>query len=407
MRGESQGSGVGVYGTSKTGTAVSGVALAKSGYGLRAENKVDGTGIFGVSASGTGIYGLSNTGNGIGVRGESKGGGYGVYAKSTSGNAIYAESTGDAIYAECKGGISNAIFAKSTNGVGVTGNDFGTGMGVRGMSNQGTAVYAEKYGSGDSGYGIFAKSNTLGIHVETSGNSSRGVDIISDGIGVLAVASHGQAIYGQAGEMDAVYGIQTGSGNGIHGRSIHGTGVYAESDGSGYGLYAKSATGRYAGYFEGNIRVTGQINPAGGDLAEEFDAIAQSEPGNVMVINNEGNLEPCYASYDRRVAGIVSGAEGYKPGMVLDSQEEEQENRQHKNLAKKPRLTVALTGKVYCKVDATQSPIDIGDMLTTSSTKGHAMKVDEPTKAFGAVIGKALRPLRNGMGIIPVLVGLF
>ena len=67
--------------------------------------------------------------------------------------------------------------------------------------------------------------------------------------------------------------VQTGSGNGVHGRSIQGTGVYADSDGTGCGLYAKSGTGRYAGYFEGNIRVTGQINPAGGDLAEEFDGM--------------------------------------------------------------------------------------------------------------------------------------
>jgi hypothetical protein len=406
VRGESQGSGVGVYGTSATGTALSGVALAKNGYGLRAENKVDGTGIFGVSATGTGISGISNAGNGIGVRGESKGGGYGVYAKSAGGNAVYAESTGDAIYAECKGTM-NAIFAKSTNGVGVTGYDFGNGTGVRGLSNQGTAVYAEKIGSTESGYGIFAKSNTIGVHVETSGNNSRAIDIIAEGTGVLAVATHGQAIYGQSGENDAVYGIQTGSGNGVHGRSIQGTGVYAESDGSGYGIYAKSGAGRYAGFFEGNIRVTGQLNPAGGDLAEEFNANTNIEPGSVMVINDEGNLEPCCSSYDKRVAGIVSGAEGYKPGIVLDTQEDEDEKGQYKNEAKKTRLALALTGKVYCKVDASNLPIEIGDMLTTSSTKGHAMKVNEPTKAFGSVIGKALQGFRNGVGMIPVLVGLF
>ena len=63
-------------------------------------------------------------------------------------------------------------------------------------------------------------------------------------------------------------------------------------------------------------------------------------------------------------------------------------------------------GKVYCKVDARQSSIEIGDLLTTSSTKGYAMKAEDPMKAFGAVIGKALGSIKQGLGMIPVLVAL-
>ena len=63
-------------------------------------------------------------------------------------------------------------------------------------------------------------------------------------------------------------------------------------------------------------------------------------------------------------------------------------------------------GKVYCKVDARHSSIEIGDLLTTSSTKGHAMKAEDPMKAFGAVIGKALGSIKEGLGMIPVLVAL-
>jgi len=63
-------------------------------------------------------------------------------------------------------------------------------------------------------------------------------------------------------------------------------------------------------------------------------------------------------------------------------------------------------GKVYCKVDAQYSAIGVGDLLTTSETPGHAMKAIDPLKAFGAVIGKALRPLQSGQGTIPVLVAL-
>jgi hypothetical protein len=67
---------------------------------------------------------------------------------------------------------------------------------------------------------------------------------------------------------------------------------------------------------------------------------------------------------------------------------------------------VALVGKVYCKVDAQYGPIEVGDLLTTSPTLGHAMKASDPLKAFGAVIGKALRPLLAGQGLIPILIAL-
>jgi hypothetical protein len=69
-------------------------------------------------------------------------------------------------------------------------------------------------------------------------------------------------------------------------------------------------------------------------------------------------------------------------------------------------MPVALMGKVFCKVDAQYSPIEVGDLLTTSPTLGHAMKAGDPLKAFGAVLGKALQSLKEGTGMIPVLVAL-
>ena len=67
---------------------------------------------------------------------------------------------------------------------------------------------------------------------------------------------------------------------------------------------------------------------------------------------------------------------------------------------------MALVGKASCKVDAQYAQIEVGDLLTTSSTAGHAMKADDPQKAFGAVLGKALRPLQEGQGLIPILIAL-
>ncbi len=70
------------------------------------------------------------------------------------------------------------------------------------------------------------------------------------------------------------------------------------------------------------------------------------------------------------------------------------------------RQPVALMGKVFCKVDAQFGAIEVGDLLTTSYTPGHAMKVDDPVKSLGAMIGKALSPLKEGQGMIPILVAL-
>ena len=69
-------------------------------------------------------------------------------------------------------------------------------------------------------------------------------------------------------------------------------------------------------------------------------------------------------------------------------------------------MPVALMGKVYCKVDATSSPIQVGDLLTTSKTQGHAMRASDPGRAFGSIVGKALSGLAEGLGMIPVLVSL-
>lgn len=142
---------------------------------------------------------------------------------------------------------------------------------------------------------------------------------------------------------------------------------------------------------------TGDITLNNADCAEEFDvAVGEAvEPGTVMVIDDEGKLRPSTDAYNKRVAGVISGAGDYKPGLVLDRQ-----------VSSEKRLPLSLMGKSYCKVDAQYAPIEVGDLLTTSPTLGHAMKATDPAKAFGTIIGKALRPLKEGTGMIPMLISL-
>jgi hypothetical protein len=156
--------------------------------------------------------------------------------------------------------------------------------------------------------------------------------------------------------------------------------------------------------YDGGAHETIRLDAAKGDIvffnadcAEEFELAnaVSADPGTVLVLDDESVVRPTESAYDRRVVGVVSGAGGLQPALVLDKKSDSRN-----------RVPVALIGKVFCKVDAGFGAVGVGDLLTTATTPGHAMKASDPVKAFGAVLGKALRPLHEGRGLIPVLVAL-
>ncbi|GID94121.1 hypothetical protein Adi01nite_35330 [Amorphoplanes digitatis] len=165
----------------------------------------------------------------------------------------------------------------------------------------------------------------------------------------------------------------------------------------------------FAGFFHGKVGVDGDFNVnsnigvlgdiklvGGADLAEEFDVVGDvpADPGTVVVLVGGDNVQVSDRPYDRRVAGVVSGAGDLRPGLILDRR------------SGPGRRPLALSGKVWCKVDADQGAVEVGDLLTTSPTPGHAMRATDRERSFGAVIGKALGPLDSGLGLIRVLVAL-
>ncbi len=145
----------------------------------------------------------------------------------------------------------------------------------------------------------------------------------------------------------------------------------------------------------GNISLNGDIFLNGADCAEDFAMTGTADAGTVVVIRDEEILAPSDEAYDKKVAGVIAGAGSYRPAIILNRGHAAQEHR-----------PVSLIGRAYCKVDADYSAIEAGDLLTTSATPGHAMKASDPQRAFGAVIGKALRPLREGRGVIPILIAM-
>jgi hypothetical protein len=349
----------------------------------------------GTSDHGTGVIGTCL--NGTGVRGTSSGG-VGVSGMSDSLWAV----TG-----QCNGNTPPADALGTLGGGGVLGVG-GIGPGVYGVGDLGPGVYG--VGNIDGGGGS-------GVEGTTGGTNSSGVvgTHTAGGVGVHGSSVSGFGVYGETSSPNdaGVAGVNS-AGDGVRGTSsspLH-AGVSANNSSernsdvpSGFAIWANSNnTGVYvkgtpAGYFAGDVLVTGDLVLVnGGDIAEDFDVEdhdGNCEPGSVLVIGADGKLSASDVPYDTRVAGVVSGAGDLKPGVVLQ--------RFSSTL---PRTPVALVGKVFCKVDAAYGKIAAGDLLTTSRTPGHAMKVSDRPQALGAILGKALANLEAGRGLVPILVSL-
>lgn len=151
---------------------------------------------------------------------------------------------------------------------------------------------------------------------------------------------------------------------------------------------------------KGTVSLDGQAGDIvlhNADCAEDFEIADDATPtaGDVMVVGPDGKLRPCTKASDRAVVGVVAGGGDLKPGIIL--------GRRRSSARTEP---IALIGRVNCKVDATIHPIAPGDLLTTSSTTGRAMRADGDLAQKGTVIGKALAGLSEGTGMIPVFVAL-
>jgi hypothetical protein len=154
-----------------------------------------------------------------------------------------------------------------------------------------------------------------------------------------------------------------------------------------------TALGRFMKLAVAAVQISG-----GSDIAEPFPMSPGDIPKGAVVIIDEakpGQLKLSERAYDTRVAGIVSGANGVNPGITLSQQSVFEGGQQ-----------VALSGRVFVLADASTGAIRPGDLLTTSGTPGHAMRVTDHGKAQGAIIGKAMSNLDAGRGMVLVLVSL-
>jgi hypothetical protein len=145
----------------------------------------------------------------------------------------------------------------------------------------------------------------------------------------------------------------------------------------------------------GNVYADGNFTGGGADVAERIDVTDAVEPGDVVEIDpeNPGKFRKAREALSTRVAGVISTA----PGVVLGNKSAEHNDA---------RPILALAGRVPVKVTAKYGAIAVGDLLVSSPIPGYAMKCPDKTQCIGAVIGKALEPLAEGVGVIEVQVML-
>lgn len=348
-----------------------------------------------------------------------------ITSTTTANNVLHAVANGDntAVYGEAHGdGLAGEFVADNAAGfgIGVSGTSNGTGLlsagvqaigtntafGLRAGATAGTAVYASlagASGTGRAGWFVISNPNhaTNAVQIDTNGSAdSQAICARHSGLGDCGLFIIDNP--NNAGEC--IEAISSGSGNCIEavnsGSGRAGVFVNTDTSNSNSALYVRTDGSGPAINCEGTCRVDVLEIDAGSDLSETFNVTGGDiQPGTVVVINPEraGELMLADRAYDRRVAGIVSGAGGVNTGMLMGQ----------KGSIADGSHPIALTGRVYCHVDATEHAVEPGDLLTTSTTPGHAMKVSDHGRAPGAVIGKAMTGLAEGQrGLVLVLVNL-
>ncbi len=306
------GSGTGVLGNSSSLNGVHGVS--SNGFGVRGDS-TGSSGVYGTSVNSDGVWGRASNTNASGVRGENTAAGSGVRGESSAGNGVYGRSeTGYGVYGENLStgnfgllgttGVGAVIGISSTSSSGVYGQSSENGVhgvssfgnGVAGLSN-GNGVYGRSTGAG---YGVYGVHDTSGNYGYIGGGGQAVAGISGSGTAVYGQSTSGTGVSGQSSSSDGVYGYSS-TGNAVYGGTASGyagrfvgrtmiTGsavgdlVYMENSGSGRGLHvvtdsdtalwvqtttgfaaldARKPGGR-AGYFNGNVEVTGTVSKGGG-----------------------------------------------------------------------------------------------------------------------------------------------
>ena len=222
------------------------------------------------------------------------------------------------------------------------------------------------------------------------------VDENTEGGAILVYTSDGTQVFSVYGGGPS--GAQNNPRMSLNSRDGDDAIIFGTSTSSGGSVSVHDQTGSEVIRLSGSGRVTAQVvEITGADLAERFPTRESLTPGVVVEIDPDhpGDLRTSRGEYNRRVAGVVSGAGGIPVGAILG------------NLpGSDDAPPIALSGRVWVQADTSGGVIAPGDLLTTSETPGHAKRVEDHARAQGAIIGKAMTSLDSERGLVLVLVSL-
>jgi hypothetical protein len=314
------------------------------------------------------VYGVSSSPvGGIGINGVA----YGSQGNGVLGNFTSSASGGG-------GGVIGLTAATSGFSYGARGDAVGT-------SGTAVGVFGQSF-SPDGGGGVFQNVSSVG---------GTGLSGVSYGTSGFSVGVEGLTV-GTTGGGAAVFGIAS-SPNSLGALFINEAGGTILQGAAGPG---GTATTVFRVNSAGRVYADGGFQPSGADFAESMAATGDRSKyaaGDLLVIDPGASRRVALAQqpYSTLVAGIYST----KPGMLGTT-------RKIDESAQANEIPLAVVGIVPCKVTAENGPIQVGDLLVTSSTPGHAMKGTDRSRMLGAVVGKALEPLSKGTGVVQVLVTL-
>ena len=146
---------------------------------------------------------------------------------------------------------------------------------------------------------------------------------------------------------------------------------------------SETTNGTIQGYW--SLTGASRLQATYADLAEYYEGDKDYKPGVVVVFGGDKEVTASGIMNDTRVAGVVTT----NPAYIM--------NQEQKGI----KVCIALAGRVPCWV---VGRVKKGDLLTTASTHGCAMKANNPT--LGSIIGKALEDKDSGeAGVIQIAVG--
>jgi len=433
LEGRTNGTGDAVFGFNN-GTGRAGVFqisnASSSAYALYGVTNGSGSAIVGYN-TGTGeagVFQIANASNASSaLYATTNGTGNAVYAihSGASNNAVdlritNANNTASAVYAHTVGRGNAGSFvinntANTGDGLNVSLNGTGNGIYVLHSGASNNAAEFRATGANNTAATVFAVSQSKGVagyfEVDNTANANSAVVATTNGTGNALYAVHSGAsnnavdlrITNAANASNALYAVTNGGGNTIFAENTGTTnnaGDFRISNASNAAaaLYCSTTGTGPALWANGTARVD-VLEISGADLAEKFATSETLKPGLVAEIDpkNIGKLRLSRTAYNKRVAGVVSGANNLPAGAILG---------QHLPGVEQGHA-IALSGRVWVYCDATEQAIKPGDLLTTAKRPGYAMAVRDPKRAHGAIIGKAMSGLKKGeTGMVLVLINL-